>query len=384
MLAILKQCLLRLFRSPSSIFFVLIFPSLLIFVLGNMLANLDNPDWTLGEIKLGYAAAAVDAPYEAAQQIFFDALADHEFIDLKRMDGQAAAERAVNSGEIDAALSLSLPDGITVYEGDDAVKNRAVGLIAQSFAREYAAAETVYASVGDDVDSRLHGDDKGGVVPDYGKEGASDSSLVESRTAEMSRSMLDYYAVAMIVMIAFIGGAISGAVTMYTDRMDGTLRRVLCSPKTRASVFVEYVLGALPQSILQTAVAMAVATVFFGAHYAQTAAQNLLLFGALTLVGFAVTTLFMVIGLAVRTNPYMPLMAILWVSLFLSGTFDKSIAVGGLTEHMPAYVIQSAAFDLTVFGREEKLLAVMGVCAVVAALSAVAGALLLNRKKVVS
>jgi ABC-2 type transport system permease protein len=92
----------------------------------------------------------------------------------------------------------------------------------------------------------------------------------------------------------------------------------------------------------------------------------------------------MVIGLAVRTNPYMPLMAILWVSLFLSGTFNKDTSIDGLTEHMPARLIQDAAFDLTVFGRDGKLLSVVAVCAVVSAVAAAVGAMLLSRKKVVS
>ncbi|MDR0875140.1 MAG: hypothetical protein LBN12_02895, partial [Clostridiales Family XIII bacterium] len=219
MLAILKQCVLRLFRSPSSIFFVLIFPSLLIFVLGNMLANLDNPDTALGEIKLGYAAAETSGPYAVAEQSFLDALADNESLAISVMGGQADAERAANSGEIDAALWVALPDGITVYEGDDAIKNRAVNLIAQSFARAYAAEATVYMAEVMKMDSPIKSANDDGVdssslrlgqapigpAPSAGPGSANDMaggvpdySLIENGTADMSRSMLDFYAVAMI------------------------------------------------------------------------------------------------------------------------------------------------------------------------------------------
>ena len=377
MFNVMKCAVLRLLRSPADLFLVLIFPSLLIFVLGNMLANMDNADYAIPEIRLGYTAEQKDSMYLQAQQIFLDALEENDGIKLVEMSSDADAEEAANNGDIDAAIILSLPDDITVYEGDDAIINRAVKLMAQSFVREYTAAETVITR----PNAAAYFANAEMMASEKAKSVHSGSSI-ESKTADESRNMIDYYAVAMIVMIAFISGAITGAVTLYQNRIDGTLRRVLCAPKKRSTVFIDYVLAPLPQNLMQTLMAMAIASIFFGAHYAQTAAQNLLLFAALTLVGFTVTTFFMIIGLLVRTNPNLPLMAIMWVVLFLSGSFNKDIGIEGVSQYLPPSIIQDAAFDLTVFGRDDKLLMVMGVCIVVSIVAAIIGAFMLNQKRI--
>jgi len=91
----------------------------------------------------------------------------------------------------------------------------------------------------------------------------------------------------------------------------------------------------------------------------------------------------MLIGMFLRVNPNLPIMVALWALLFMSGTFAKHIRIEGFSEYLPMSIAQRAVFDLTLFGRADQLLLVMGVCAVILAASCALGAFLFRRKEIV-
>jgi ABC-2 type transport system permease protein len=241
-------------------------------------------------------------------------------------------------------------------------------MIFKGFARQYGAIAATY-----EVDP---------VKAQETLQSAADSASVLLKDYDLgySRSMLDYYAVTMIVMIMFMGGALGGAATLYEDRMNHTLARVVVSPRNRASIYIQTVIGKLPQSLMQVLSVMLVSTLFFGAHYADTARGNFILFFMLLMASMAVSAVAMILGMLVKFNPTAILMSITWVLLFLSGSFSKEVRIPGFTEHSPPYLLQAAAFDLTVFGREGKCLTALAVSTGILVIATLLGAKLFNRK----
>ena len=379
-----------LFPEKSSLFFSLIFPIMMVFVLGNMLSELDNPDTPIGTIRIAYCIEEEDpvkAEYDeyeyesvaanmgriaeaTAVRAFTDALADNDNIETVKVSDLDAARAEVDSGRADAAMIFETPLRISIAEGKDIYKNRAVNLIAQSFARSYAAFKA----------AAIHNP---AIYMEIAEKGMSDfPGLTADKDLGVKRSMMDFYAVTMIVMIAFMGGGIGGASEMFFGRQNGSLRRATASTRSRARMFIETVLGVIPQNIMQTLIVMVPAALFLGAHYAKTWQENLLLFAFFILLGVAVSAVFMLIGLFVRSNPYMPIMALLWSLLFLSGTFSKDMSIKGFSEFLPMNIAQRAAFDLTMFGRPEQLLSMMGVCAIIILASCLLGSVLFKRKEI--
>ena len=378
-----------LVRDKSNLFFSMIFPVLMVFILGNMLAELDNPDSPIGTINIAvYTDEALDTEFLAgltgtmpvsehmgkvaeAQAVssFVEGLADSDGIEIIRAADASAARAEAETGGADAAMIFSSPLNIEVTEGGDIYKNRAALLIAQSFARQYAAFKT----------AALHSPEAFTALSVDGSPAFSD--LTEDKDLGVSRTMIDYYAVTMIVMILFMGGGIGGASTTFLARQDGSLRRMSASPRSRARLFIESVIGALPQSVVQAGIIMVLSTVFMGAHYANTWQDNLLLFVFFLVIGLTVSSVFMLAGLFMKINPYIPIMAVLWAMLFISGSFSKDIYIEGVTGFMPMNIIQRAAFDLTVFGRSEQVQLVMGVCAIIFAVACVIGSALYKRKE---
>jgi ABC-2 type transport system permease protein len=99
--------------------------------------------------------------------------------------------------------------------------------------------------------------------------------------------------------------------------------------------------------------------------------------------GMAASCLFMLLGIFLKKlNPFLVLMPIMWVILFLSGTFSKEIFIPGVSDYLPPALIQSAAFDLTLFGHADKSVVVLVVSVVLIIAATIVGTILFNRKAV--
>ena len=206
---------------------------------------------------------------------------------------------------------------------------------------------------------------------------------IKEKDVDFSRSMIDYYAVTMLVMIIFMSASIGGANIIYEGRKTGTLSRMMISPKNRTNLYIQTALSSLPQTFIQALAVMIPSVFIFGAHYSDNMNDNIILFVMFVAVGAAIGSAFTLIGIFIKSNPSMVIMPIMWVLMFISGTFSKEIYIKGVTERMPIWLIQNAAFDLTVFGNNEKAVTVMIVSAIIVVLATGAGAFLFRRKRLV-
>jgi ABC-2 type transport system permease protein len=373
MIALVKCGVLGFVREKSSAFFCLIFPVLLTFFLGNMLMGLgDNADDPIGKIKIA-AYIAADSPQESmAVEIFLSSLDETDDIEVRNYKSEAACRNAIDSGKADAILMFTSPLKITVIEGENIIRNRAVLLMANGFSREYAtmsiAMKNSPESLAEAADTARNAD------------AAETQAYTTKQSAGVSRSMLDYYAVAMVIMIAFMGSGISGATDFYNGRRTGTLSRACVSPVRRSSIIVGSIGARAIQGALQAICVMVPSVLVFGVSYADKWQDNVLLFVFFILLGCAVSSVCAFIGLLFKFNPYMPIMVVIWILLFLSGTFSAEIEIPHLTEYLPTRIAQQAAFDLTVFGRHGMTFTYMAACVVVIVVGNALGVMLLKRK----
>jgi ABC-2 type transport system permease protein len=369
--SIFKGAQIELWRSKIGLFFILLFPSLLVFILGTMLANLDNPDWTIEPFELAYVIDSDDpATVQAAEAVIVQ-FEDVEQVSFVEGASLVAVERQLQEGELGAAVVFTEPFGIEIHEGADATQNRAVRSIFDGVAHLYGTVGVAMSEA------------SGGFDPNVIANLATGQPRIEEKTYGVSRTMIDYYAITMIVMIFLMGNAISSASSFYNQRKDGTLRRILASPQSRVSVYLQMVLQSVPQNLVQVLAAMFISVTFFGARYAATWQLNVLLFAMLFVVGLAVSSLFLLLGIFIRVNPMLVLMPLTWVLLFVSGSFSKEIFIPGVTTVSPPWLVQTAAFDLTLFGNVGPSVVVSLVSLALIAASTLAGCLLINRKELV-
>jgi ABC-2 type transport system permease protein len=374
----------------------MVFPVVLVFILGNMLQSLDNADQPIEKIKMAYVIETENPGDIQAINQFITAMDENASIKLTESDDFAASKAAVDDEKLDAAVCFKEPFAITVAEGSDLVKNRAVKLTMQSFAREYASIGVLATHTGVIAAPEPQSSEKGKALDPGSEPGMTNFEpgmtlseeppmanyvLSIDKDLGVNRSMIDYYAVMMILMIAFMSGSSTGAVTIWQGRQDGTIRRVMLSPVSRSKYFVHTLLGMIPLNLLQVAAIMIPSALVYHAHYANTLPHNLLLFTGFTVIGLAVTAVCMIFGIFMKINPFIPFMAVVWVLLFMSGAFSKEIFITGFSEYLPTSMISKAAFDLTVFGRPEQMLIVTAVSVAIVVISAIIGSLLFRKKE---
>jgi ABC-2 type transport system permease protein len=142
---------------------------------------------------------------------------------------------------------------------------------------------------------------------------------------------------------------------------------------------LQKVFGTIPQIILQISVMMLVSVFVFDAHYARTFQGNAFLFLMYFVLALALISLGALLGLFLKADPSAVLMPLLWITMFFGGTFSKDLYIESISPHMPSYIIAGASFDITLFGRYEQGLKVIGVAGLLLAITLVAGVIVFNR-----
>lgn len=363
MLNVIIKELRGCFRSGSNLFFSILFPSILVFFLGTFLEEIEDSDESIGELNIVYSVD--NAAYEAAVPFekFIDALENKSILTAKKTSSDKL-EIAV-SESCSAAVELSGSD-IIIYCGTDAIKNRTVKALFDGYDRT-ACSYMAVASVDPAALANTQ---------------MSEESFVKHKDLGASRTMMDYYAVAMTVMIVFMGSCLSGA-TVYSDEYkSNTIDRLGVSPVRPSAVFLGKIIGSVPLAFIQVVTVMITSTLLFGAHYCNSFSGNLLLAILFIATSLAALSVGVIINLFFPKLPStLVLMPILWVLMFYSGTFSQDIYIEGFSDKLPMYVIQKAAFDLTLFSRTEKAISVITVSMVIFAVLLIIGIIRVNIRR---
>lgn len=356
MFSIILNSIRSYFRSGTNIFMTVFFPTVCVFLLGTFLEKIEVSDTAVGKVSIVYSSENGDAFSAAAFDGFVEGLESENALTAEKVTAEEA--KSFDSSVYSAAVVLDEFD-ITVFNGTDRIKNRAVKAMFDSYSNTAAA---YMAAAGADPMAVVSAKPSG-------------EKLVQSKDLGTNRSMMDYYAVTMTVMIMFMGSCISGA-SSYTEEYDHcTIDRLRISRVSRLKIYFGKIIGHSPMILIQIASVMLSSTLLFGAEYCSTAGGNILLIAMFISVSFAVLAVGVLINLILPKIPAPAVLSpTLWTMMFLSGTFQKNIHVDGLSENLPPYAVQSAAFDLTVFSRSEKAVTVIIVSLAVFAVTVAVGA----------
>lgn len=339
MLSVILNEIRSCFRSGSTIFFSILFPSLCTFFLGTLLERVDVADSTVGELNVAYCVEDGGQAADAFEE-FILSLDKEEVINAEKI---TAGELENAAEKYSAAVYLNGSE-ITIYNGTNAVQNRTVKALIDGY-NQTAAAYMSVAEVNPQALSGIQLSEDGYVQPhDFGR----------------TRTMMDYYAVSMTVVIIFFGSCIAGASAYSDEHVNNTVSRLTAAPISKTAVYFGKILGHLPLVLVQVGTVMVVSTLFFGAHYCDTLGGNLLLFAMFVCSSLALLSLGILLNLLLpKMQPWAVLMPLIWVMLFFSGTFHKDGAIEGVSDYFPSRIILNASFDLTIFSRSGKAVSVI-------------------------
>ncbi len=352
-------------REKSYLFFFILFPAVLVFLLGNLLDESDIAESAIGKLQIEYQMDTQD-PYQAAAiERFITAINNDATITFHQVTDFEDAKQAAAQDEITAAVRFTAePLTIQVYEGTDRVKNRTVQAILNGFIQNNRTFTAVYKQAPEKL---------------MGFQSVSTDYTVEKNLG-VERSMIDYYAVSMVVMIAFMSMLV-GANAFLGERQNRTINRLIIAPQNRISMFLQKVCGMAPQAMLQIFIIMSISVVVFKASYGATLASNLYLFLLFFVITFCMVSLGTIVGLLFKISPFIVIMPVVWIMMFFGGTYSKEIDIKGITNIMPNYIFQQAAFDVAIFGRFQLANKVILGCVITTIAALMVGAFLFSRKE---
>ena len=227
MLSLIIKQIREYFRSPANVFMGLFFPVLLVFFLGTMLQNLDIADYDIGEIKLQYNVTQTD---EQSGKAFAEFLDNISMIKAEKASDEKTALSLTDKGDIDAYIELKNGE-ILLYSGRNEIANRALGSVLNSF---IAVSDTYYKIASTDPSLLMNTDTD------------TEKSFVEQDGLGVTRSMMDYYAVSMAVMMIFMSHMIMGSTSLKDEERIFTLQRLYLSPVGKVKLFFGKLIGTLP------------------------------------------------------------------------------------------------------------------------------------------
>ena len=353
-------------RDKSNMFFFFMFPLILIFLLGNLLGSMDQAEEAIGTMTIHYQMDTKDVYQKAAAESFIQTAGEgNGQLNLVKTDDIEKSKELAGKDEITAAVVFTgEPMEIMIYEGTNATKNRAVNAVFNSFIQTDKALLTVM-------------EENPAVLSDLG---SLQEDYVVQKDLGIKRSMIDYYAVSMLAMVCFLSMLV-GAGAFVGERKSKTINRLIITPQNRILLFFQKILGMTPQVFMQIILIMAVSVIVFKAHYAATLAANLYLFLMFFIMTFCMIALGAFVGIFIKGNPTAVIMPVLWIIMFFGGTYAKEMYIEGISNLMPIYQIQQAAFDLAVFGNYEKASYVIVISIAVMLAALAAGAFLFHRKE---
>lgn len=328
------------YRQKANLFFAVLFPSILVFILGTLLEQWNISEYEIPKMQVAYVAKEEYTTFEQ----FLEEMETEGLLIVDKVSETETALEQVDKSYVAVMVYEPEEGRIDIYQGSDSVADRALHAILEGYS---GLEQAVILSV------------ENGVMPDL----ENREDYVSPKNLGVERSMIDYYAVCMLVMILFMAGCIGGSTQIYEFRKNGLYRRVAASPVGRVKTFCLMVLGSLPMVAVEIGAVMFCSAAFLGAHYGKTLADNLILLLFFGVAGMTLVAFGSIVGTVTRVNPTAIMMPLSWVILFFAGSFAR-IKIDGVTQLMPAWQIQEAVFDLTLFGNYERLLRVGSVCVV--------------------
>ncbi|WP_433944998.1 ABC transporter permease [Paenibacillus sp. SN-8-1] len=245
------------FRDRRTLLFMLAFPIVLMLILGLALTNAFVSTVSLGEMKVLVKDSSHGGPLAEAFSTFTKELkkSDIHFETLKK--GVNGMEE-IKQNQYDGYMELT-DSGISLYSNNQsAIEGNVIEGMLKAFTDKYNAVSAV-AKVDPAKINQLY-------VPGAS---ASGSYIKEtSVAADRQPGSMDYYAVAMSVMVG-LWGAMSAGRLIRSEIVQGTAPRLVASPVRRGQLFAGKVLGSIVQNFLCVLVVVLFSKFAFGAYWGE-------------------------------------------------------------------------------------------------------------------
>jgi ABC-2 type transport system permease protein len=248
-------------KSPFYLFFLVLFPIVLMLLLGTVFEGMFDNSQSIDEIQILYT---VQVPFREDNDIYQQFLyAFSPFISGLKEQGIAAlettnsdeAKKKVESGEY-AAFFHFYPEDRTVEGYFNQWRDLEAKIAKTSFQYFIDRYNTIV---------RVHSENNAFLLE---SQRDADKIYVETRSldSDLNQSSMDYYGVTILTMFVLYGAFLS-AYGLVEERHRNTLNRLLVSPIKKHSIFLGITTGTFFGQLLQLSVILGIGLFFLNVDY---------------------------------------------------------------------------------------------------------------------
>ncbi|MER6972861.1 ABC transporter permease [Nocardioides sp. NPDC000445] len=275
----------RSLQDRTSAFFFVLFPLLMITVLGVAFGGAYEPRVGVVQPATGVLSDQLVA-----------ALEDAEGFDVRRLDSRAEAVAGVEEGDLEAAVVIPATYAATLAEGQDTAVQylsrsgrsaQQIGVIVRAVvddqAGRYRVARTLQHELGGDFGANVaRGEAFAGRVPEV----AVSTTTVGATALPEDLGRFDLGASSQLLLFIFVT-SLTAAASMIDTRRLGVARRMFATPTGMATIVAGEALGRVGVALVQGLIIMVGAAVLFGVSWGDPIAAALLMLSFATVAGGA-------------------------------------------------------------------------------------------------
>ncbi|NKF07130.1 SagG family ABC transporter permease subunit [Clostridium gasigenes] len=274
-LNIIKKEILQNLRDKKAMFWMIFFPIIMIFILGNALSSVIGERSTaVPKTKIVYTIEKETDDTKKLENFFNDSKEELN-MDFIKNDDKESVLNDIKRGKFDCYLDIENAENIIVYSNDIKTFNAA---LVTNLLEIYGEKNNALSSIANENPQGLQFvevDSK----PDFIKIRSLDK--LEKPTA------LDYYSVTMLTMI-ILYATLTGAMTILGERVRRTMPRIACSPINRGTLFFGKLIGAFVIVTIQVGILFLFTKYVFRANWGS---------DLLPIIGILLTQILMAISL---------------------------------------------------------------------------------------
>jgi ABC-2 type transport system permease protein len=238
------------FRDRRTMFFMLLFPIVLMLVLGTALSNTFTTSLPVDDLHVLYTDTTKGENFQP-----FITEVKKSGVHFKKASDETKAKKDVQQSKVDGYVKVT-DEGLQLYlnNSNSIEGNILQGMLSAYVDRYNIASEIMKAAPG-----------KMAVAFSGGNQG---TNFIKETSLQPDKqpSSMDYYAIVITTMI-ILYGAMSASSLIVEERIRGTANRLIASPIRKSDIFIGKVLGSLVSSSLSALLVVQLSKLLFNANW---------------------------------------------------------------------------------------------------------------------
>ncbi|MGG3562685.1 ABC transporter permease [Neobacillus rhizosphaerae] len=237
------------FRDRRTLFFMLLFPIVLMLVLGTALSNTFTTSIPVDDLNVIYTDTTKGENFQS-----FVTEVKKSGVHFKKSTDETKAKKDVQQSKVDGYVKVS-DKGVQLYlnNGNSIEANILQGMLS-AYVNQYNIATEIMKTAPDKMAAAFSRDSQANFIKET------------SLQPDKQPSSMDYYAIVITTMI-ILYGAMSSSSLIVEERVRGTANRLIASPIRKSDIFIGKVLGSLVSSSLSALLVVQLSKLLFHANW---------------------------------------------------------------------------------------------------------------------